>query len=278
LVNINKNLECFLVVMTDIQQAIDEKKWIDRPTQTLQLKFDPLNEELSKLAVEFRVFDAQMNRLRERFLVVKQEIDTKKYDRLLQRQPKDFTFQNNFDTNGILYYLGQREGTSTEYTNPCDVGFMECPPTPSTRIVGGRDSERYTMADFVSWKTLGKGTFYLKAEGGSQFSFMEMKFPKHSIKPNYYTIRHAEYDNYQFRNWKFEGSEDGQNWIPIIVHSRDGSLTGKEGVASWPIPGSDKFYQYFRLIQSDTNAGGDWDFMMAGFEIYGTLNYLNLFS
>merc|ERR1712130_353572 len=78
------------------------------------------------------------------------------------------------------------------------------------------------------------------------------------------------------RNWRFEGSNDGQKWTVIMEHKNDDKLKGRGQIATWTIspPNNKHFYSKFRIYMTGTNSNGQHYLALSGFEVYGTLDAL----
>jgi len=92
--------------------------------------------------------------------------------------------------------------------------------------------------------------------------------------PSCYTLRHARgYGRSALRNWLFQVSKDGHNWITLYTHRDDCSLNEPGSTASWPLETSEeesRGWRHIRLQQSGRNASGQTHYLsLSGFEIYG---------
>lgn len=84
-----------------------------------------------------------------------------------------------------------------------------------------------------------------------------------------YTFRSA------LRNWLFQVSKDGSNWLTLFTHVDDCALNEPGSTASWPLdPPSEEVqgWRHVRLQQTGKNASGQTHYLsLSGFEIYGVV-------
>lgn len=75
------------------------------------------------------------------------------------------------------------------------------------------------------------------------------------------------------RNWLFQVSKDGSNWLTLFTHVDDCALNEPGSTASWPLdPPADEEqgWRHVRLQQTGKNASGQTHYLsLSGFEIYG---------
>ena len=96
---------------------------------------------------------------------------------LVGNRIKTFTFQSNFDTNGVLYAIGTCFGTG-EYQNPHTAGDVT-----------------------VTWSSIGSGSVHKFVQnddpGGSTYtscapnSWMQVDLGNHKLRPTHYCLRHG---------------------------------------------------------------------------------------
>lgn len=87
--------------------------------------------------------------------------------------------------------------------------------------------------------------------------------------PNAYTLRHAKgYSKSALRNWNFELSKDGTEWVTIREHRNDASLQDAGSTHTWtlslppPPPGeappvANDGFRYVRIKMTGTNESGE---------------------
>ena len=136
-----------------------------------------------------------------------------------------FSYKNDFDENGIVYFLGSIRG---KWQNPALRGRHKAPPLiklsasslksgpKSIALLCGRES----------------GRLLTKNEEGSWFQLYFGKDKR--IVPSAYTLRHySSYHQECVRNWRFVASNNGSEWETLSEHKNDTSITGKAGTATF---------------------------------------------
>jgi len=173
-----------------------------------------------------------------------------------QGQTRKFTHVSDFDTNGLLYFLGTAGGTRATYSNPADIGMVTVTSSslmsdsqPLSALVGRLQTRCVTKPHQRSWM---------------QINTKEVK-----IKVSHYTLRHYNsWDTEALRYWNLEGSNDGQSWIPIRQHMDDRALR-KAGMShTWAVD-TNQFFSYFRLYMTGRNSNNHWYLACSGIELYG---------
>ena len=82
-------------------------------------------------------------------------------------------------------------------------------------------------------------------------------------------------NGYALRNWRLEGSNDGQTWTTLRNHAKDESLSIHQSMseANWSIDGCAVRYRWFRILQSEQHDDIHYNFLCcAGIELYGDLD------
>eukprot|EP01084_Bolivina_argentea_P142516 250370_1 len=184
---------------------------------------------------------------------------------------KDFIYESDFDTNGILYALGTGFG-SKEYTLPLDIVKVE---TCFIMSNGGHEAAFIGQQD--------KSTIATKTNVPSPWYSVD--FVVFKIKPTRYSLRYCcDFGRQRPLNWEFQGSNDNKNWICLKRHNR--VRLSPQNVAatnSWQIENCNSYYRYFRICiikwkdndSDDPNAFDKQDFYIyleiSNLEIYGTI-------
>ncbi|XP_054154199.1 E3 ubiquitin-protein ligase HECTD1-like [Oppia nitens] len=176
-----------------------------------------------------------------------------------------FTHERDFDTNGVIYWIGTNGGTVSEWVNPAHVGLVVVTSSEGKNLPYGRledilnrDSSAlncHTNDDKKAWFAVDLGLWLI---------------------PSAYTLRHARgYGRSALRNWLFQTSKDGVNWITLYTHIDDCSLNEPGSTATWnlTVPSDEKQgYRYIRVQQTGKNASSQTHYLsLSGFEIYGTV-------
>eukprot|EP00475_Leptophrys_vorax_P022175 TRINITY_DN30176_c0_g1_i1.p1 TRINITY_DN30176_c0_g1~~TRINITY_DN30176_c0_g1_i1.p1 ORF type:complete len:1071 (+),score=235.80 TRINITY_DN30176_c0_g1_i1:49-3213(+) len=174
---------------------------------------------------------------------------------------KSFRHSSDFDTNGLLYYLGSK-GLSEPWRNPMDLGEVI---VTASDLSHDSEKERF----FV-----GRETVRLVTKNKDQ-SWFVVRFVNCRVQPSAYTLRHySSWDTEVLRSWRFEGSQDGRNWDVIRVHENDNGLPNMKGSTHTWFVNSLQFYSHFRVIQTGKNSNNHWYLALSGFECYGEVEFL----
>mmetsp|Transcript_68517 Transcript_68517/g.61563 ORF Transcript_68517/g.61563 Transcript_68517/m.61563 type:complete len:253 (+) Transcript_68517:44-802(+) len=173
---------------------------------------------------------------------------------------KTFKYENDFDFNGILYWLGTEKGKVTNWTNPNDSKIVTV--KASSGLTGGSTS---TMIG-RSWVSS-----YSKNE---PMSWMEIDFGTVQIKGTHYSLRHGyNVADAYLMNWRLEGQgQHSEEWEVIRRHKNETTLKCQGRTGSWKLD-TNVFYSKFRVIQYAGNNRPDNYLCLSGFEIYGTVKY-----
>ncbi|XP_073782901.1 E3 ubiquitin-protein ligase HECTD1 isoform X12 [Danio rerio] len=183
------------------------------------------------------------------------------------REGQNFTFrhQHDFDENGIVYWIGTNAKTAYEWVNPAAYGLVVVTSSEGRNLPYGRledilsrDSSAlncHTNDDKNAWFAIDLGLWFV---------------------PSAYTLRHARgYGRSALRNWVFQVSKDGQNWMTLYTHVDDSSLNEPGSTATWPLdPSKDEKqgWRHIRIKQMGKNASGQTHYLsLSGLEIYGTV-------
>ncbi|XP_046871935.1 E3 ubiquitin-protein ligase HECTD1 isoform X1 [Hypomesus transpacificus] len=184
------------------------------------------------------------------------------------REGQTFTFrhQHDFDENGIVYWIGTNAKTAYEWVNPAAYGLVVVTSSEGRNLPYGRledilsrDSSAlncHTNDDKNAWFAIDLGLWVI---------------------PSAYTLRHARgYGRSALRNWVFQVSKDGQNWMTLYTHVDDCSLNEPGSTATWPLdPSKDEKqgWRHIRIKQMGKNASGQTHYLsLSGLEIYGTVS------
>jgi len=173
-----------------------------------------------------------------------------------------FKYQFDFDTNGILYYIGTH-GNKDPWSNPAKSGLVKVTSSgilhdsvDETAVVGREVVRCVTKADPNAW--------------------FAVDFVDKWVAPTHYTIRHySSWDTECLRSWKFEASNDGgKSWLTLREHTNDESLNAMGAAHTWPItsPLAEVGYQMFRIKMTGPNSNQHLYLALSGLELYGTLS------
>eukprot|EP00927_Polykrikos_kofoidii_P034575 TRINITY_DN2930_c0_g1_i3.p1 TRINITY_DN2930_c0_g1~~TRINITY_DN2930_c0_g1_i3.p1 ORF type:complete len:1526 (-),score=225.95 TRINITY_DN2930_c0_g1_i3:256-4833(-) len=180
---------------------------------------------------------------------------------------RTFTFESipadSTDGNGFFYWLGTACGTSESWSNPADGGYVEVE-------VSSKGGTKYLPSALVSHV---KDSFYTK-NTANQWILVDCKV---RFSPNHYVIRNCftAATTSCLRNWRFEGSNDKEEWTVLKKHSDDRSIVHRSTWlgAGWKIKKGDAAgYRYFRIFQDGKNGDGKDHLGIGGLELYGSVN------
>jgi hypothetical protein len=116
-----------------------------------------------------------------------------------------FSHAADFDTNGILAFLGTR-GLSSPWSNPCDLGLVRVTSSDLTH-----DSAPVSAAVGITVVRC-----VTKPVRNAFFCFDLLNF---YCTPSHYTLRHySTWDVECLRHWVFEASVDGVHWDVLLTH------------------------------------------------------------
>ncbi|KAG2393186.1 hypothetical protein C9374_009763 [Naegleria lovaniensis] len=177
---------------------------------------------------------------------------------LRPRKNRVFIYEKDFDTNGILYWLGTNYSQET-YVNPIDRGLMTVSASASYEVGKAQDLISHEPA---KCNLVGKANTQIN-----------LKFETLKIMPTKYTLRHTmSRDGEALRYWTLSASVDGVTYVDLLVHSNDTTLNLKGSTGSWDIEANGNYYQYFRITQTGNNSSNNNYLSMAGLELYGLVN------
>jgi len=185
----------------------------------------------------------------------------------------EFTYEYDFDENGVLYYLGTL-GKSNTYKNPHDIGQIK---------VFASSLGRGRLADFV-----GREVVNLRSLN-EPFSFFGVDLGEdRTLVPNSYSIWNRNSSSHVMLGWQLEASNDRVNFNVIdtrIFISSDPKINNdmeKERnllkipgcTSTWGIDHqlSINFpngFRFFILKQIIKNSSGAYNMALSGFELYG---------
>jgi hypothetical protein len=177
----------------------------------------------------------------------------------LQLQTNVFIYSGtNYDTQGIIYWLGTMYGRNAEWQNPHTLGLVTA---RCSSISNG------VIEQLVDRK--GRGVrLYTSPRVGEYFV---VDFKHLHIKPTHYTLTHISSDNVPL-DWSLYASIDGNHWTLLCKHQDDRSLMvqnyDNEAANTWPIETSSYFSQ-FKMVMDKPNSSRLEYFIVERFEVYG---------
>lgn len=192
----------------------------------------------------------------------KEEVKTFTIELNLKAELFQCAWVDDKKAEGILYWLGTNRGTSPTYTSPID-----------TTVVAALSSTTYATAINAFARPIqseGRVSCYIAA--AETIKTMALDFGTLKVCPTQYTCRSDSNDNYSMRNWALEGSNDGKVWVMLDNRVNDISMAASNGLATYTIaPVTETAYRHLRLNNTGANSRGDTNFMINGFEVYGSV-------
>eukprot|EP00667_Euglena_gracilis_P003362 EG_transcript_3374 len=156
-----------------------------------------------------------------------------------------FMYKSNFDTNGILYWIGCNYGTA-EYRNPADLGLV---------TVAASSCEHGHVNHAVAHPLFSPKhqTFMTESVPGSWLSlFLGVQYV---VCPTAYTLKNCIITPcHALANWDFQGSRDGATWVTLKSHRDDRMLLpGRGSIWTWQIEGCKQYFNRFRIFTTGPN-------------------------
>lgn len=168
----------------------------------------------------------------------------------------EFKHNQDMDMNGVLYFLGSL-GKTSQWMNPQDRGLVYTSSSPlipdsaPCSALVGREAVRCVTQS-------------------SKDNFFMVDLLSYWVSVTAYTLRHySSWNTEALREWKFQGSNDGEKWHKIVSHKNDESLFGKGATHTWTLAKPKKRYRMFRILQTGQNSNGHWCLALSGLELYG---------
>ena len=206
-------------------------------------------------------------------MVVKQWYDyeraTLSFVRQLEANPVEFTYESDFDENGLLYWIGTNGGTASDWLNPsahCDLVKISTSDNRKMAVgqvddlVGRTAVNCHTNDDKRGWLVIDLGVF---------------------IVPSHYSLRYSKgFSKSAPRNWCFlmsrTGGPSSADWDLLHTHSNDDRMKEFGATATWSLQDSNevkretKGWRFARIQQTGRNqSGSNYSLSLCGFEIYG---------
>ncbi|XP_047019047.1 E3 ubiquitin-protein ligase Ufd4 isoform X4 [Helicoverpa zea] len=178
--------------------------------------------------------------------------------------PITFTYEHDFDENGIIYFIGSNGGTC-EWVNPGAHGLVSVWSSDGRQLPYGRAEDVLSRSpEPLNVHTNDDRRAFIALDLGLQ------------VVPSAYTLRHARgYGRSALRNWLFQMSADGVTWSTLLSHSDEQTLQEPGSTATWRIR-ADAPYRYLRIQQNGKNASGQSHYLsLSGLEIYGKVVSVN---
>jgi hypothetical protein len=197
---------------------------------------------------------------------------------LTSSPPINFKYSSDFDTNGVLYWLGTNAGRKV-YENPSlepngSIKLEISAPRMSRAFKMARENivaHSYTSSQPIYWG--GVAPVWFSVDLGAE----------RKLRPSAYTLRHGYHSgNSYLQNWEFQVSQDGTNWTTVHAGGKSGFSKAFD-TKTFFIDASHSNVEpsrFFRVLQrgnygvssSQTLSSHGMPLMcIAGFELYGDL-------
>ncbi|KAJ2942645.1 hypothetical protein O0L34_g2114 [Tuta absoluta] len=178
--------------------------------------------------------------------------------RIKAEAPITFTYDHDFDENGVLYFIGSNGGTC-EWVNPGAHGLVSVWSSDGRQLPYGRAEDALSRSP----EPLNVHT------NDDRRAFIALDLGLHII-PTAYTLRHARgYGRSALRNWLFQMSMDGATWNTLLAHNDEQALQEPGSTATWRLR-VDAPYRYLRVQQNGKNSSGQNHYLsLSGLELYG---------
>jgi hypothetical protein len=173
-------------------------------------------------------------------------------EKFIMGDGQSFVFQSPGDTNGVLHFLGTKQGT-VGWQNPHDSGQVLC----SSRHGGTPQHLVGRLRQEAGWC------------GNAHNKSVTCDLKAVLVKPVGYTLGHTSHNIPS--TWKLEGSTDGSSYTVLHQASGDRSITNGKDAYFAVTTGGDAFYRYFQLTCTGLDQVGAKCFHICNFELYGYL-------
>eukprot|EP00656_Telonema_subtile_P044426 TRINITY_DN50685_c0_g1_i1.p1 TRINITY_DN50685_c0_g1~~TRINITY_DN50685_c0_g1_i1.p1 ORF type:complete len:353 (+),score=75.09 TRINITY_DN50685_c0_g1_i1:173-1231(+) len=172
---------------------------------------------------------------------------------------------SDFGKEGLLYWIGTKEGTERDWRNPAMTGDVNV--TVSSKDGGSGSGALARMPSKLCTEN-------------QEDSWVALRFLKHRITVHGYALRLSRPCGdmaagvcYAPRSWVLEASDDGDYWEAIHEHHNDSLLSLEKPVALWKVTSTDNPFCHLRIRMTGPNArgteGGRHRLAIAGIELYG---------
>lgn len=160
-------------------------------------------------------------------------------------------YSNDGNFNGVLNYIGT-SGNTQPWVNPVNKGVIL---SASSIGSGSLDS----LADRQA------GQFYT---GNNPGDWVQINLGSSKLKCSYYSIRNRNAELYFLRSWKFQGSNNGNDWSDLDTQVDNTSLNTPSQWLSLPVITNTE-YTRFRLMITGPTSSGHYFICLGELEIYG---------
>ncbi|CAD5221557.1 unnamed protein product [Bursaphelenchus okinawaensis] len=178
------------------------------------------------------------------------------------RDPIDLKYESDFDTNGLIWYLGTNALTQSEWINPAAVGVLHITSSDGSKLPYGCYEDMLSRdVNPLNCHTSDNKDMTITMDLGVM------------IAPTAYTLRHSRgYGKSALRTWDLEGSIDGKNYVLLVKHENETALNDAGSTATFFIPENEAAskVRYLRIRQRGPNSSTVTHYIsISGFEVYG---------
>ena len=162
----------------------------------------------------------------------------------VNNKTKQLIYNSDFDTNGLIYFIGTKKLTSNNFINPQTTNDVII---TSSSIYGSQKLKQFISRHYVDTYT-----------NSVKNSYVEIDFKNYKIKPTHYTLRHGYHPSDAYLiTWRLEGVNELTGCKILKEHTNDHSLKGNKRTFTWRILNCNEFYSRFRIVQYDVNSRPD---------------------
>jgi len=211
-------------------------------------------------------FNVNTIMLKITFKFIPKKIDESKKS---TKAPLKFEYQNDFDTNGLLYWIGTNGKRDNIWTNPVESGKIKLEIS---------HDKMYNSVDMKKSSIITRDVIEPTYWGGSCPQWFTIDLgPDYHICVDKFTLRHGHSaPNSYICDFEFLGSFDGKNW-DLLYSQYDPPFTTAFGTKTFTIKSCNQFYRYFKILQKGNysmgtfggTSGGAPYLCINGFELYG---------
>ncbi|KAH3763185.1 HECT-domain protein [Pelomyxa schiedti] len=173
-----------------------------------------------------------------------------------------FKFISDWDTAGIIYYLGTKYRHQSTFQNPHTLGLVQA----SWSRTGTGSPENVLSRNWQFGNQTGSSA--------SSWWQIDLRPCGAFVRPTKYSLRHDCNASNFLRLWELRASRDGESWTIIASHLRDRTLCEPHGVGSWDISRNAGGFSIFRVVMTGPCSNGNNKLFLSGFEIYGELEFV----
>eukprot|EP01006_Ploeotia_vitrea_P004108 TRINITY_DN113858_c0_g1_i1.p1 TRINITY_DN113858_c0_g1~~TRINITY_DN113858_c0_g1_i1.p1 ORF type:complete len:569 (-),score=29.35 TRINITY_DN113858_c0_g1_i1:74-1618(-) len=183
-----------------------------------------------------------------------------------------FPYKTDFDSNGIMYWIGRNYGTAPHYKNPASQGLI-------TVVASG--CEYGAEANAIMHQCIAdKHMTYMSNDSCGAWLEVQLGV-QYCLCPTHYTVRNCPINpGHALCNWAFEGSNNGFEWDVLRDHRDDHELPAiRASTHTWEVVDCQKSYTRFRIRVTGPNQHHQQHakfhyLLLAGMELYGYVNKL----